>query len=130
MGKHLPRKIQLEREQKRLEDLAQRHGFSSFAEWLRDLYIVQKVPIQKISEQLFTPMWTLRKKFDELGINVRTRGGPNHVHIHMTEELYQEVCRDGIPAVCERLGVEYMALRRRLVQYHKEHHDGETTPTE
>lgn len=112
--KHLPRDIRMDRERKRLEDLAEQRGFKSAGEMLQHMYEVEQVPIQKIADTLVTPIWTLRKRFDELGIQVRTRGGRNYVKVDITPELLQELARDGVPAVAERLGVEPEALYIRL----------------
>lgn len=117
MGKHLPRNIRMTRERKRLEEVANTRGYESADKMLHDMYVVQRIPVHKIAEQLFTPMWTLRKRFDELGIKIRTRGGPNNVKVDITPELLGEISRDGIPAVSERLGIDMSTLYARLKDY-------------
>lgn len=108
----------MERERKRLDSVAQERGFENAAAMLHDMYVVQHIPIQKIADTLFTPIWTLRKRFDDVGITVKGRGGRNNVKYEITEELYQEVLRDGIEIVCSRLGVESVPFRQRLQKWY------------
>lgn len=102
----LLRFARLMRERQRLHAFAVEQGFDSTAAMLYELYITQDVPVEEISRRLLTPMWTLRKLFDEYQIPVGPRGGRNNVKLEMTPELIQEVMRDGVPAVAERTGIE------------------------
>lgn len=114
MGKHLPRNIQLAREQKRLERVARDLGYESSGAMYYEMYVVQRIPLHEISQRLYTPLWSLRKRFDELGITVNKRGGANNVKFELTDELMAEVNRDGISAVCDRLGVNFVSLYLRV----------------
>lgn len=114
------RSILMERERKRLEEVAHKRGFDSCAIMLHDMYVVQEIPIEKISKLLYTPMWSLRKRFSELGIGVKSRGGKNHVRFEMTQELYNEVCRDGVMTVADRLGIDALALNTRIKRWYVE----------
>lgn len=87
---------------------------------IADLYDTQRMSIEKIAKSLFTPIWTLRKRFDELGINVKTRGGRNNVKFEVTKELYNEACRDGVLAVADRVGVDPATVELRLRKWFKE----------
>lgn len=87
---------------------------------LHDMYSVQQIPIERIARTLYTPIYSLRKRFDEIGLSVRTRGGRHNVKIEMTPELYAEACRDGTRCVALRLGVDEMTLRWRIRSYYEE----------
>lgn len=116
MGTHFMKHV---RERRRLEKLAQERGYVSCATMLYDLYIVKQIPIERIAHDLYTPMFTFRKVFDECGIAIRTRGGRHNVKVEMTKELYDEVCREGVETVAARLGMDGFALRLRIAAYYK-----------
>lgn len=121
MAKHIIRLIRLERERKRLDEVALSLGHDSTEKMLYELYIVKGMPIETISKTLVTPMWTLRKRFDEAGISVRTRGGlrPSTVLTELTPDLISELMRDGVRAVADRLGVDPPALSAKLRVWYK-----------
>lgn len=126
MGRHLPRSIRMERERKRLEQVAQERGYENSAVMLQKMYEVDCIPIEQIAHELFTPLWSLRKRFDELHIKVRNRGGRNNVLIEVTEDLYNEACRIGLSGVAERLGVDTLTLDIRLTEWVKQQQRGDT----
>lgn len=116
----MPRIITLEAERRRLEELAHKQGYPSLADMLYQLYIVQDISIEKIAREiLFTSLWTLRKRFDELQIPMQTRGGKNWSKVEITPELVAECTRNGVPATAERLGLEPARLYVRLNEWAK-----------
>lgn len=115
-----PRIVRLFRERDRLDKIARERGYENSNAMIADLYDTQRMSIEKIAKSLFTPIWTLRKRFDELGINVKTRGGRNNVKFEVTKELYNEACRDGVLAVADRVGVDPATVELRLRKWFKE----------
>lgn len=100
--------------------LAQNTGYENRAQMLYQMYVIDRVPIERIAHILVTPMWSLRKQFDEFQIEVRTRGGRNNVKVEVTEELVAEASRDGVPTVAARIGVDPVTLGLRLKRWHEE----------
>lgn len=111
------RKIRMAREEKRLTQVAQERGFEDSDALIRDMYITQGKSIKDIQEELFTPMWSLKKRLVRLGIPFRSRGGPNNVITHITRELVEECLRDGVNAVADRLGITTQLLSSRMKKW-------------
>lgn len=121
MGRYLLRSILLDRERKRLDDLAVERGLENADIMFYEMYVVKEIPIQKIAELLFTPIYTLRKRFDEIGIAVKTRGGrhPETVLVEPTATLAHEVSVDGATLVSKKLGVTRIAVLYALSKWVK-----------
>lgn len=102
-----------------LDDVARASGFENYKAMLQELYVVQRTALVDLAKQLHITEGRVRKHLHRYGIPLRARGGPNNVKIVMTPELYREVCRDGVPAVAERLGVESGVLYARLKKLQK-----------
>jgi hypothetical protein len=109
----------MDRERKRLEEVARSRGYESTEKMLYDLYTVQQMPLKELAKNLFTPMWTLRKRLDEVGIQMRSRGGPNNRPWMITREVVEEVSREGVVSVARRLGVNEQQFRKRLKDWYK-----------
>lgn len=121
---YLPRLQRMIRERIKLEKVAEERGYENADIMLHDLYTHQRIPIEKISKMLLTPMWSLRKRFTELGINVRTRGcREDRREIEITMELFKEASRDGTDVTALRLGVEQQTLQNRLKAWYLENKD-------
>ena len=110
------RTVRMYREQKRLEKVAEERGYDSIESMLYDMYAVQRIPLKRLRELLYTPMWSLRRRLGEI-CKMRSRGGRNNVKVEMTEELYNEVIADGVPTVADRIGVDQVSLQLRMMQY-------------
>lgn len=117
MGKHLPRNIRIKRERERLDELAASLGFENTDKMLYELYVVQRTPLKELQAKLFTPMYTLRRRLEEICVPMRSRGGRNNVKSEITPELIDEVSRDGVTAVAMRLGIDGPALGARLKKW-------------
>lgn len=100
-----------------LEDLAAKQGYPSYKDMLHELYVVQGKGLHEIAAMCHVFYRRTRKHLLRFGIPIRARGGPNNVKVVLTDVLVQEIIRDGVPAVAERLGVTDGVLRLRLAQY-------------
>lgn len=114
--------IRLTRERVKLERLAREQGLDGIAGLLYDMYVVKGMSIEKIAKTLVTPIWSLRKMFDEFEIPVNLRGGPNAQKFDVTQELIEEVSKIGVSATAARLGLEPTTLYWRLRKYYQENH--------
>lgn len=86
---------------------------------LQDMYSIQEISIHDLARMLYIPMKTLRSRMLLLGITMRPRGGkhPEVVKSEITPGLVDEVTRDGVPAVAERLGIDPVALQVKLKKW-------------
>src|SRR5688500_1257199 len=105
------RKVRLEQ---RLKRTAKEQGYTGVGQMLRDLYVTQQQGLNLIMRQLMLSEHTLRKLMKLYAIPLRSRGGPNNVHVVLSPELLAEVVRDGVKAVATRLGVDEIMFRARL----------------
>lgn len=106
----------------RLNELAIRNGFADYQSMLYDLYVMQGFSIENIANRFHVHQRRIRRHLTMYGIRIRSRGGPNYMRIVLTQSLIEEVLRDGIAAVAERLGVDGANLRQRLMQLHNAGH--------
>lgn len=113
------RVLRMNRYRLRIDKLAREKGFESTEKMLYEMYEVQHLPLKKIGEILVIPMWSLRKRFDELGITVRSKGGRNYIKTIITPELIEEVCRDGVGATADKLGIDQISLNAKLREWYE-----------
>lgn len=85
-------------------------GHESVEHLFRDLYVRQDMSIEEVAEELHIGPKTAKRWLKKLGIQLRPRGGAQNVKIAFTEELVQEIIRDGVTAVALRLGVDRTTL--------------------
>ena len=76
------------------------------------------MPIKTLRKAVRVDYYTLRLELEKCGIPLRRRGryARNHKQFSLTQELFNEICRDGIRAVATRLGMSYVWLRHCLVK--------------
>lgn len=98
------------------DETAVKLGFESEEAMWQDYYIVRKLSITQLAERLGVSRNTVRAALERLEIPVRSRGGPNNQKLDVTDELVDEIRRDGIAAVAKRRGLSYTTVYKRL--YH------------
>lgn len=87
-------------------------GFKTEQEMFLALY--REKSIAQLCEMFAVSSYTIRKKLAEHGVTVRGRGGPHAMKIlEMTQDLVDEMARDGVDSVAARLGVTKFTLFRR-----------------
>jgi hypothetical protein len=111
-----------------LEIVAQRAGFADFKSLLDQWYTAEEMSLVEIGERLHVSWPRVRKHLVRYGISVRGPGGPNNVLIVVTNELIQEIARDGIPAAAARLGVQENVLYARIRRWIALHPEVTITP--
>lgn len=89
-------------------------GYDSTDGMWKDLYLEKKLSIGQLSRKLDVSRNVVRLELSKAGIKARGRGGPNNSHVVLTEELLDEIRRDGLTATAKRLGLTYPALYMRL----------------
>lgn len=97
-----------------LEEEARKAGYADLQERLYQLYEEQKLSLSECAAVLHTASSTCARLLVENGITVRSRGGPNHQLFEVTEQLIEEVEREGVRQVAARLNVVYSTLYNRL----------------
>jgi transposase-like protein len=94
--------------------VAQRLGYDTeWAMW-NDLYVTRALSITQLAKKLDVSRNTVRSALDRLQIDIRRRGGPNNQKLEITDELIEEVKKDGVAAVAKKLGLPYSTLYKRL----------------
>jgi transposase-like protein len=86
---------------------------------LHELY-ESGLSIVDIGRELGVTAFPMRRILRACGIPIRPRGGRRWFRIEVTDTLLQEVMRDGIGTVAERLGVNPVTLSMRLRKYWRE----------
>lgn len=102
-----------------MDKLAKERGYETTAKMLHEMYVVQHMSLESITETLVLPHWTARRILVQLGIQIRSKGGPNNVLIEVTPELIEEVSRDGVTAAARTLGVHPLSLHTRLREWYQ-----------
>lgn len=71
-----------------------------------------------LAERMRVSAWTLRKilRYYRLAALVKNHGGRRYLRFELTPEVFDEICRDGVPSVARRLNVSPSAVYRRLKQ--------------
>lgn len=96
------------------ETLALTLGYDSPLEMWTDLYVTRKLSIAQLSRKLDVSRNTVRDSIRRAGIKLKGRGGPNNRRLIVTDELVEEIRRDGISTVAKRLEIDYTTLYKRL----------------
>jgi len=106
----------LVREQ-RLRRVARDMGYENVHSMLCDLYLNDGYAIPALARCLQVSIATVRRLLIKHEIPIRVHGGGNNRKVEVTEALYEEICRNGVPATAERLGVHHSTLRWQLDKY-------------
>lgn len=95
-----------------LEKMATAAGYESYYALLYEYYIVQKMSMPEVGRRLEITEGRVRKHLVRFGIPVRVKGHipGKHGEVVMTPTLLQEITRDGVPAVAERMKVPSTSL--------------------
>jgi transcriptional regulator of acetoin/glycerol metabolism len=96
------------------EVLAQRLGYADEDAMWRDRYSEKKTSIAALSVSLGVSRNTIRQRLEAKNIDLRSRGGANNNSLDLTDEVIEEVRRDGVMAVAKRLEINYTTLYKRL----------------
>lgn len=89
-------------------------GYKNEGDMWKDLYITKDLSITDIARKLNVSRNVVRAALARTNIPPRKRGGPNNSRLVMTEELLEEVKKNGVMAVARRLGLDYSTLYKRL----------------
>ena len=89
-------------------------GYDSETAFWQDLYVEKKLSIAQLSRKLDVSRNVIRDCLKKAGVTSRKRGGPNNSKVVLTEELIEEVRKDGIAVVAKRLEMDYTTLYKRL----------------
>lgn len=93
--------------------LAKAMGYASDREMFRKLYVEDGKTIAQLREQFSCTQFAIKKKLIEHGITIRSRGGARSVKIaSFTQEMLDEINRDGIRETAKRYGVSRYSLFR------------------
>ena len=98
----------------KLVERAQAAGFTSVEACLHTLYVERRLKLEEVCRVLGISFRTMRGLLGTYDIPVKPLGGVRRIEI--TPELFEEICRDGIPAVAARRGVNHTALRWHLAK--------------
>lgn len=93
-----------------------RLGYKSETEMWEDLYIAQGMSITELAKSLGVSRNKIRASLTNCGVPFRGRGGPNHQKLEVTDELIEEIKKDGIAAVAKRLRLSYTTVYKRVYQ--------------
>ena len=113
------RPIYVARRHKHLEQCALQLEQSSVQEMLYELYVVRDLSLHEIATQLSVSPWSVRRYLLAAGITLRRPGGRNNIKVELTQELLDEVSRDGITAVAMRLGVDRTNFAAKLAAHRR-----------
>lgn len=109
------------REKNRLDALAREQGWENAETMVKDLYEVKRWSLKRLTIMLQLPtQYLLQQWMKNWGIEIKGRGGRNNLKFDLTPQLVEEVTRDGITAVADRLGISRTRLYTRLQEYLKE----------
>jgi len=89
-------------------------GYTGEVEMWKDLYTTRRLSISQLSRKLDVGRNTIRASLGKSGIVLRKRGGPNNQRLVVTDELVEEVRKDGVAAVAKRLKLDYTTLYKRI----------------
>lgn len=103
-----------------LELIAKRHGFESYRDLLHELYVVHRQGMIPIAQRLNISQARVRKHLLRFGFTLRGRGGRNNIRVAFTQQLIDEITRDGIPAVASRMGIAQSVLHVRMKKHDDE----------
>jgi len=93
---------------------AARLGYESELAMWTDLYIDRGLSISTLATKLDVSRNTVRTSLERLNIAIRKQGGPNNQKLNITDELVDEIKREGIAAVAKRLNLSYTTVYKRL----------------
>jgi hypothetical protein len=89
-------------------------GYPDEAGMWEDLYVRKRCSIAKLSRDLDVSRNTIRLSIEKAGLSLRRRGGPNNRPPDLTDELVEEIKKEGIAAVAKRLHMPYATLYKRF----------------
>lgn len=97
-----------------LERAARRAGFEDLKALLTQWYVIEGMSLIEVGERLHIHENRVRKHLARYGIPLRHRGGAHIIQLVITDDLVNEIARDGIPLVADRLGLEHTVLYTRI----------------
>lgn len=89
-------------------------GYDSPQAMFRDLYVTKHLSIAQIETKLDVSRNVIKEQLLKAGIPKRKPGGPNNAKVVLTQELLDEIRKDGVRAVADRLKLSYTTLYKRL----------------
>lgn len=102
----------------RAEDLAGDFGYASVREMLHDWYVHRHISIGNIAKMLWMSFQNTRELLLEHEVPIRDLGERLHNgRVAVTQALIDEVCRDGVECVSQRLNVDQGTLRFHLKKW-------------
>jgi len=96
------------------DEVAAKLGYTSEVSLWVDLYTTRGLSISQIARKLDVSRNTIRGSLEKAGIQIRKQGGPNNQRLVVTDELVDEIRKDGVAVVAARLGLDYSTLYKRL----------------
>lgn len=103
-----------------LDALARQAGFADYPTMLHELYVIKRLSLMEVGERCHISYKRVKRHLKRFNIPVHKRGGPNNVKVTLTPELLQEIMRDGVVSVAQRLGVDQIALQMKLKKLSEE----------
>jgi transcriptional regulator of acetoin/glycerol metabolism len=94
--------------------IAKTLGYASDAAMWQDLYVTQRLSIDTLSTRLGVGRNTIRQTLKKHNVVIRGRGGANNNALDLTDEVIEEVRKNGVLAVAKRLEINYTTLYKRL----------------
>jgi DNA-binding NtrC family response regulator len=94
--------------------LAQRLGYASDEAMWADLYDVKHLSVAALATRLGISRNAIRSTLKKRGAGMRKRGGANNRREDLSDEIIDEVRKDGVMAVAKRMKVKYTTLYKRL----------------
>jgi transposase len=95
---------------------AQSLNYIGEAEMWKDFYVTKSLSIGDLAKKLDVSRNTVRMRLNACGVTSRNRGGPNNQKLELTDEIVEEIRKDGIAVVAKRLDLSYTTIYKRLYQ--------------
>lgn len=99
-----------------LDQLARSAGYEDYKSALHELYVTQGLGLAQLASRFNISQGRVRRHLARFEIPLHGRGGLQHRKVIVTQELLQEIAREGVPAVAAKLGVEPPILYQKLKQ--------------
>lgn len=96
------------------EPFAKGLGYSSAPSMWKDLYETKQLTVAQISRKLNVSRNVVRANLTKAGVKMKGRGGPNNSRVVVTDDLLNEIRKDGLTTTAARHNLDYSTLYKRL----------------